>query len=299
MSETVLLWGLLGDPTFRAVYEALLERGVPVALLDHAAVGRMRVWDSTAEGGRLVSCDGQTLPLNEMNAAYLRPYDRRHYELAPEQARRSALVHQLMADWAEHSSATIVNRPSAEATNHCKLMQASLARACGFATPESILTNDPHELLAFHERWAGETVAKSLSSVRSVVREFSPGQLAGKERGGIGPAFVQQRIRGRGLRVHVVGERTFACEIQSEAIDYRYAPAQVSATTLDEQTAAACVEFTRRLGLLISGIDLIVTDTGEHYCLEANPNPGFSAFDPEQHRQVARVLAELLSATLT
>jgi glutathione synthase/RimK-type ligase-like ATP-grasp enzyme len=294
MTGVVLLWGLLEDPTFRAVHDALQALGAQVALVDHAALDRTRVRLSDRdEREHTLSFDGQALPLSEIEAAYLRPYDLRHYELAPPGNRRAALVHHLMADWAEQSAGTIVNRPSAEATNHSKLVQAPHARACGFATPASIVTNDREELLAFHASH-GKVVIKSLSSVRSVVRELSPARLVGGK-GGIGPVFAQRRIDGRTLRVHVVGERTFACEIASAGVDYRYAPSAMAPTALAEDLARRCVALTRRLGLLIAGIDLIVTPAGECYFLEANPNPGFSAFDPGQARSIAVALARLLA----
>lgn len=293
---TVLLWGLREDETFRAVHDAVRTMGASLAFVNHAAVDRTTVRFSTAPGaGHELICDGWPLRLRDVRAAYLRPYDWRDYELAdsPQARRRATLVHQLVSDWAEHGEATIVNRPSAEATNHSKLLQAAHACACGFATPDSIVTNDPAELLAFHARH-GEVVTKSLSSVRSVVRAFSPAELAGK-RDGIGPAFVQQRIHGRAVRVHVVGKRTFACAIASDGIDYRYAPSTIEPLALPRDVAARCVALTRRLGLLLSGIDLIHTPAGEWHCLEANPNPGFSAFDPGQTREIAHALALALT----
>lgn len=291
----VLLWGLLEDPTFRAVHDAVGALGGRAVLVSHAALDRTRVRLSVGEErDHVLSIDGQTLRLREVSAAYLRPHDRRHYELDPERMRRAALVHQLMSDWAEHSAGVIVNRPSAEATNHCKLLQAAAARACGLSTPNSIVSNDEQALLSFHASH-GRTVIKSLSSVRSVVREFSPTQLDGRAEG-IGPALLQEHIDGRAVRVHVVGEQTFACTVESRAVDYRYALSRITPTTLDEEVAGRCVELTKRLGLLVSGIDLIVTSEDEWHCLEANPNPGFSAFDPGQQEQIAHALALMLTS---
>jgi D-alanine-D-alanine ligase-like ATP-grasp enzyme len=92
----------------------------------------------------------------------------------------------------------------------------------------------------------------------------------------------------------VVGQRTFACMIESDGIDYRYAPSRIALVELEERVARRCVALTRRLGLLVSGIDLIVTAADDWYCLEVNPNPGFTAFDLSREQVIAGAVAELL-----
>jgi D-alanine-D-alanine ligase-like ATP-grasp enzyme len=52
--------------------------------------------------------------------------------------------------------------------------------------------------------------------------------------------------------------------------------------------------LTKKLGLIIAGIDLIITNSGECYCLEANPSPGFSYFDISDKKNIARAVAEAL-----
>ncbi len=282
----VLLWGLANDPPLRAVREELAERRAPVVFVDHAAVGRTRV--RHAGTAFTLEVDGNALALDEVAAAYLRPYDSRLY--GDGVADVAAGVHHLVYEWAEGSDATIVNRPSAEASNHSKLLQASAIRTAGFETPESLVTNEPERILAFHARH-GSVIYKSLSSVRSIVAELDPNLLPA---GPMGPAFLQQRIRGTNVRVHVVGDKTFACAIESDGVDYRYASSKIAAVTLPANVAATCVTLTARLKLLLAGIDLIAAeDGGAWYCLEANPSPAFTAFDHDN--AIARALADLLA----
>ena len=136
-------------------------------------------------------------------------------------------------------------------------------------------------------------MAASLSLVRSVAKELSADALPSTP---MGPVFVQQLIAGVNVRVRVVGDRTFACRIESDAVDYRYAAAALSETELDADLAARCVALTRALGLLVSGIDLIVTAEDAWYCLEVNPNRGFTAFDRSGDQVIAPAVAELLTA---
>ena len=235
--------------------------------------------------------------LDTVSAAYLRPYDHRHYdEFAPsdepqQSASRAGLIHQLMNAWAEHSDALIINRPSAEATNHSKLNQARFLRACGFLVPDSIVTNDLSEVRCFLSRH-GSVIYKSMSSVRSIVKELHAPML--DSLGNIGPALFRQRIVGDNLRVHVIGESAFACLIRSRSVDYRYGPASLEPAHLPDEITARCVRLARQLGLVFAGIDLVVTSTGEYYCLEVNPNPAFSYFELSNDNEIARAVAQAL-----
>jgi len=55
--------------------------------------------------------------------------------------------------------------------------------------------------------------------------------------------------------------------------------------------AERCISLTKSLGLKISGIDLIHAAGGQFYCLEANPNPAFAAFDLDTRAEVAQRMA--------
>src|SRR5262249_16103587 len=148
---------------------------------------------------------------------------------------RADLVHHLLNDWAEHSPALIVNRPSAEATNHSKLRQALAIQAACFRVPESLVSNEREQIRAFHARH-GRVIYKSMSSVRSMVKELD---LAALEAAGpLGPVLFQHRVAGQNIRVHVVGQATFACAIESGAVDYRYAPASLTPVALPAEIAA-------------------------------------------------------------
>jgi glutathione synthase/RimK-type ligase-like ATP-grasp enzyme len=291
MTGPVLLWGLPEDPATRTVHRWLEVLDAEVVLLDHADGAQTSAAFATCpEFAHRVTGDGGSWQLEDFSAAYLRPYDPRDLEPAPAALARARAVHHLISDWAQYSEATIVNRPSAEGTNHSKLRQTMQIRECGFRTPDSLVTNEPRRILDFRAS-RGSLVYKSLSSVRSVVKELSIAELP---TGPMGPVLVQQRIRGVNVRVHVVGQRTFACVIESDGVDYRYASSRIVLVELEESVARRCVALTRRLGLLVSGIDLIVTPAGDWYCLEVNPNPGFTAFDRSQEQVIAGAVAELL-----
>ena len=296
----ILLWGLLQDDTFRCVHDCLQRRGAKIALVNHADLGRTHVeYQSAPDPAYRLRCGGDTYELNDMSAAYLRPYDHRLYNDVKQREREVSqpdVVHHLLMSWAEHTAATVVNRPSAEATNQSKLFQAMAIRQCGFKVPESLVSNDAEEIERFavvHER----VIYKSMSSVRSVVEELNVQSL--RALGAMGPALFQQRIAGRNVRVHVVGDETVACAIESDATDYRYGKARMTPYALTDEVASQCVNVTRRFGMVLSGIDLIATADGEYYCLEVNPSPAFSVFQTASARSIADLVADRLMATQT
>lgn len=315
----ILLWGLPEDPCTRAVCTWLTRWDAAPHFVDHAAVARTRVRYTShpAPAFFLGVAGGPELALDAVRAAYLRPYDYRDYPAfaddgaAGGDARAAAaLVHHLMAEWADDAPALVVNRPAAEATNRAKLAQARAIAAAGFATPPSLVTNDPAALREFRARH-GRVIYKSMSSVRSVVRELADGDLPGgaapagdvpnadtSDDDGAAAAFAptlfQARVPGRNVRAHVVGGRCIACAVESDAVDYRYAPARLAPASLPPDVERRCVELTARLGLVLAGIDLVVTPGGDWYCLEANPNPGFSYYDACTDGAVGRALADAL-----
>lgn len=294
----ILLWGLLEDPTFRSVYDCLERRNAKMTFVNHAAIDRSnlrltthpRMWYE-------FSTDEGPLDLAEVSAAYLRPYDYRDYRepIEPNEVpllnQRAGMVHHIVGVWAESFKGTIINRPSGESSNFSKLHQATLIEAAGFRVPHSLVTNDPGEIRDFASEH-GRIIYKSMSAIRSIVKEFCDFSMLADRR--LGPVFFQEHIAGENVRVHVVGNTTVACRIRSDGVDYRYSPATIEPFDLPDDVTARCIAVTRNLGLMLSGIDLIVTPKSEYYCLEVNPNPAFSYFDVLGDHGIARAVADTL-----
>jgi hypothetical protein len=119
----ILIWGLLQDPTTRSVFNVLTRRGVPFTFIDHADVAETAVHYASSEVTSFrLTCPTGSCELTQMTAAYLRPYDYRHYlsykvpgDDAPPRVDTEVLVHHLISAWADDTTALVVNRPSAEA----------------------------------------------------------------------------------------------------------------------------------------------------------------------------------------
>jgi glutathione synthase/RimK-type ligase-like ATP-grasp enzyme len=106
-------------------------------------------------------------------------------------------------------------------------------------------------------------------------------------------------VPGRNVRVHTVGEQIFATAVESDAVDYRYAHLDGKTTRLEPvdlppAVGEACLRLARTFDLLFAGIDLKQTPSGEFYCFEVNPSPGFLYYERHTGQPISTAVAELL-----
>jgi glutathione synthase/RimK-type ligase-like ATP-grasp enzyme len=136
--------------------------------------------------------------------------------------------------------------------------------------------------------------------VRSIVSALEVGDGDRLDGVASGPVQLQRWIAGRDVRVHVVGDRCFATAIDSPADDYRYGAREgidptLSVVDIPGPLQGRLVALTRRLGLLVSGIDLRVTAAGEWFCFEVNPSPGFTFYEDATGQPIGAAIADLLT----
>lgn len=301
----ILLWGIEDDGPLDVVREALQRLGAPVFFLD-----QRRSADTTIEFCAGASVEGQiqlagaVCDLAGITGVYIRSHESRSL-LANAEADSSGTRHAQNLDEAvsaflDASPARILNRLEAMASNNSKPYQLALIRAGGFAVPDTLVTTDPAAAKAFLAQH-GEIIYKSVSGVRSIVSRLSAGHLERLEDITWCPTQFQQFIPGRDHRVHVVGDAVFACEILSDADDYRYAgrtgdPAQLKATQIPPALARKCCALAAALGLPVAGIDLRLTRQGEWVCFEVNPSPAFTYYEAATGAPIADAIAALLAA---
>jgi glutathione synthase/RimK-type ligase-like ATP-grasp enzyme len=202
-------------------------------------------------------------------------------------------------EWLEIAPGLVVNRPSDMESNGSKPYQAQLIAECGFEVPETLVTSDPDEARAFWKQYE-RVVFKSISGVRSIVTELDEAHAGRLDQLRSLPAQFQAYVPGEDVRVHVVGDATFACVIESGAMDYRYAQrqgceARLSPLELPRRVSSRCVALARRLHLPFCGIDLRRTPDGRWVCFEVNPMPAYTYFENESGLPISRALINLLS----
>jgi glutathione synthase/RimK-type ligase-like ATP-grasp enzyme len=291
----ILVWGPADDPPVEHVLARLERRGADAIHVDDEALAALGydVVFGEAPSGRLEIGD-RAIGLDDLEALYLRPGDARPDPRSREEIEAAAMLLAI----ASSTPATVVNRPSAGRSNCSKPLQLQQIAAAGLKVPETLVTTDPAAARGFlrdHRR----IVYKSISAVRSIVATLD-GQDADRLAGvATGPVQLQRWIAGADVRVHVVGGKWFATRIDSEADDYRYAARdgiaiEMTPFEIPPDLGRRLVRLSARMGLLVSGIDLRLTDGGEWFCFEVNPSPGFTYYEEATGQPIADAIAGLL-----
>ncbi len=309
----ILVCGGLADIVTELVCSRLEDMRVPYRLLD---LGRFPegfevTWRWTGQTVKgFIRTDAWTLDLETVRGVFVRylgmdghaPFT--HLPTGHEDAALSEAQSGLVA-LLETITCPVANRASASMSNCSKPYQALLVRESGLLTPPTLVTNDPEAALDFFESCHRQVIFKSLSGVRSTVRQLEERDLERLHLLQNGPAQFQKFLPGDNIRVHTVGTepanaRAIATRIKSGAVDYRYASLQGSQadlepTELPTGITEACLRLSQRMGLLISGIDLKETPDGEYYCFEINPSPGFAYYEQHTGQPISAALVDALN----
>lgn len=302
----ILICGGLADEVTELVCARLEACGYPYRLLDLARFPddyrfTARWTDSGPDGS--IATERWRLDLDEITGVYARflgPDDRPSQPgVDPDEARalRTEGDLSLMA-LVEDLACPVVNRVNSGLANNSKPYQALVISRTGFRVPTTLVTSDPaavHAFLAEH----GDVIFKSASGVRSIVRRVGAAEIARLDLLRHGPAQFQAFVPGRNVRVHTVGEQVFATAVESDAVDYRYARLDGKTTHLEPvdlppDVSEACLQLARTFDLLFAGIDLKQTPSGEFYCFEVNPSPGFLYYERHTGQPISTAVAELL-----
>jgi len=175
----VLLWGVESDPPLSAVREQLCVLGVPNELIDQRAVLEMEASLSVGDCvDARIRIGDREIDLNEVTAAYIRPNDShllpKIAEAGPQSLpwRHATEVDDILASWSELTSAFVVNRLGAMASNNSKPYQLQQIQSLGFSVPETLVTTDPDAAQEFWKQH-GAVIYKSVSAVRSRVAQLN------------------------------------------------------------------------------------------------------------------------------
>ena len=300
----ILLWGLPGDEPFDFVRAQIERGGAPHRVLDQRRVLEQSVDLHIAEDlDGAIRCGDERIAMGEVQAAYTRVYDVFQFPAVakadPQERLRIREMQSSLWTWIDTASGRIVNRPSRMDSNSSKPYQAAIIAQCGFLVPETLITTDPQAALEFWDRH-GTVIYKSVSGVRSIVSRLGPEHRARMRDVESCPTQFQAYVPGRDVRVHVVGDEVFPCEIVTDAVDYRYARQQgseveLSPCPLPRDVADRCRHTAATLGLPLAGLDLRRTPEGAWYCFEVNPSPCFTYYERHTGLPIAAAVAAYLA----
>ncbi len=309
----ILIAGIPDESPVELALDAAEEFGVGHYVFDqreHDTANLQFNFDQQAGWRGVLTLPDQEIDLSQLTGIYMRMMDERFLpdvvdepHNSPKRA-KAYRFHRMMHDWCNVAPLRVANRPRAMMSNMSKTFQAETIRNCGLGIPDTLVTNDPEQALTFVaqcESDGDEVIYKSVSGTRSIVQTFGERDKERLHRIRWCPVQFQRKVRGTDVRVHVIGNKTFAAQIESEATDYRYAHKQIGSDAdvvhvdLDRDIVDACRRLSEALDLPFAGIDLRLTPDGGVICFEVNPSPAYSYYQSRTGAPIAEALVRWLS----
>jgi glutathione synthase/RimK-type ligase-like ATP-grasp enzyme len=298
----ILLWGTMEDEPMAMAHAALVRAGADFFFLDHRKIFASEIdYSFSPEGGGrcIVTVGDASLDMDTVKVAYVRGavfYDyeeMRDRPLDDPVALRAAWFEAQLTAWLDSSDALVINRSGPSATNSSKPYQLAVIRQAGLGIPESFISNDGSAARGFLAEHP-ESIFKSISGIRSIVRRVSEKQLGFMDDVNWCPTLFQQVVQGTNYRAHVLNGEIYAVRIESDQLDYRCGRSTIVAEDLPPEVAEKCRRLNAMLGLCFTGIGLIRTPDGEWYCFEVSASPGFPYFETGSGQPISTALARLM-----
>jgi glutathione synthase/RimK-type ligase-like ATP-grasp enzyme len=201
-----------------------------------------------------------------------------------------------------------MNHPSANAGASRKLEQLSIATKLGIKIPDTLVTQEPHELRAFYTKHGGRLIVKPLSTgyiergkeeadsliYTNLLRRSDMDRL---EELSVCPTLFQEFVeKDYDVRITVVDSELTAVKLVAKEADgkqrcdiRRNNMVDVSYLEIDlpEQVASVIWKLMRNYCLRFAAIDMVVSGAGEWIFLEINPNGQWAWIDPEAGTDIA------------
>ncbi len=173
-----------------------------------------------------------------------------------------------------------VNLPSKNRAAKPKGRQLQIAQQVGLTIPQTLITNNPLEVIDFADRgleliYKGMGEGKGKSTGTKTLQPSDLDRLASLQ---YCPAIFQEKIVARlDIRVTAIGGELYPVEIESQTghspLDWRFDhDVPFNPHVLDPQVERQLQQLLAHLGLVYGAIDLRLKPDGEYVFLEVNPN---------------------------
>lgn len=205
-----------------------------------------------------------------------------------------------------------VNHPRFSTALMTKVGQTHYGGTLGFRVPKTIVSTDVKELIKFYKDCDSNIMAKQLGNARGAqdwiegrlyTQKIKPNQVKFFENAHLAPVMLQEAIPKKfELRITVVGDKMFAIKIDSQSqertsVDWRKGPIGTvphSVYKLPPEIELKLIKLHKKLGLIYSGTDMIVTPDGEYVLLELNPNGEYVWTEVLTGAPITEAICELL-----
>jgi glutathione synthase/RimK-type ligase-like ATP-grasp enzyme len=273
-----------------------------------------------------MSIRDRSIDITELSAVWYRRTERfflpKHLSSAEDKVARDECHAFVQGLWAWLADATWVSEPFAVRAASCKAEQLLRVQRMGFQIPKTLFSNDPIRIREFVYQLGRQDLRCIYKPHNSIIVDAGDGQrgvtytrLLGSaeldrlEEIRLSPGIFQEYVdKNAEFRVTVVGDRVFACKIESQAreatqIDWRAAAwhdptesAPHTAADLPSEVETFCRSLVHSYGLCFGAIDLIVTPGGDFVFLELNPNGQWAWIEQRTGLPIASALIDVLAS---
>jgi len=195
-----------------------------------------------------------------------------------------------------------------------KVYQLQLAVKLGFQIPITLITNNPKKAKKFCLKYEQKKVITKplsfpLAEEKSEYYTFSTSCIREKDLENIDqvkytPTLFQIRVPKKyELRINVVGNKIFVCEIHSQVsektkLDWRLFdqknPIPHKIGKLPREIKEKCIRLVKDMGLLFGAIDMIVTPDNNYVFLEINPTGVWGWIEELTGLPISQAIIDLL-----
>lgn len=302
------------DPSADAMVLALQERGTDVHRVDTAWFPAQMSLSAHLRGGRWVGSlrtEHRVIDLQSITAVWYRSprayqfpdglnvVERRHAGTEAKYGLGGVLV-SLPVLW--------VNHPMRTAASAYKPLQLVVAAGCGLRVPETLITNEAHEVREFAA--TDPAVTKMLGAVSIVEqgqRKFAhtklltEGDLADLRGVEHTTHQIQRWVdKAHEARVIVIGDHLTAVSITSHSdaayVDWRsdYDALAYELVQPPRSVVSGIRSLMNALGLVYGALDFVITHEGEWVFLEVNASGQYGWLEAATGAPLTEILADLL-----
>lgn len=284
MNKNILLIGSEKDISSMDMKQRLLKRGAHVILFDTAKYPYETkiTFDANIPTCGYIQGTSQAkkISFSDITAVYRRWYDGVRVKPENDKLLQEIVywnIESAIGSFLKCMDCPQINPHDAVEMLKYKGYQLKLLKQNSIRVPESIITNDPDELINFYEKNNKKVIYKPVRGWANTA-VLTEDKLTSENLSSLSnsPVTVQELIDGTDIRVYVVGREAFAVEIQSDTIDFRAQDnAKRMPVKLSDSVIEDCFKINSALGLVFSGIDMKRTPSGEYVFFEANATPVF------------------------
>jgi glutathione synthase/RimK-type ligase-like ATP-grasp enzyme len=202
-----------------------------------------------------------------------------------------------------------VSRPSSIKYAENKVTQLNVAKKIGFKVPQTVVSNNPEEVIDFINRNKNDVIIKPVKSGFISDNELiftniiNRKEIVEPNRIMKIPSIYQQRIRKKyDIRVTIFGKKVFPVEIHSQKFadsktDWRRSSdlkMEQKEHLLPKKLQEKCLQLTNYFKLEFGAIDMVLTHEKEYFFLEINPNGQWAWLEQRTNYNLTDTLIDLL-----